>query len=78
MNGLLTGVNLNILPSGSYDVLICMDWLASHKVRLDCSNNNFEGIDDEGKPSLVKGTLRYISIIYISALQLKRSFQKGC
>jgi hypothetical protein len=30
VNGLLTWVNLNILPVGSYDVLIGMDWLKSH------------------------------------------------
>jgi hypothetical protein len=78
MNGLLTRVNLNILPLGSYDALIGMDWLTTHKVKLDCYNKTFECIDDEGNPSLVKGTPRTISIRQISALQLKRSFRKGC
>jgi hypothetical protein len=27
-----TLVNLNVLPLGSYDILIGMDWLESHKV----------------------------------------------
>ena len=36
MNGLITYVDLNFLPLGSYDVLIGMDWLEAHEVKLDC------------------------------------------
>ena len=36
MNGLVTCVDLNVLPLGSYDVLIGMDWLEAHRVKLDC------------------------------------------
>ena len=32
MDGLVTCVDLNVLPLGSYDVLIGMDWLEAHKV----------------------------------------------
>ena len=34
MNGLVTYVDLNVLPLGSYDVLIGMDWLKSHRVKI--------------------------------------------
>ena len=34
MNGLVTCVDLNVLPLGSYDVLIGMDWLEAHRVKL--------------------------------------------
>ena len=36
MDGLVTCVDLNVLPLGSYDVLIGMDWLEAHEVKLDC------------------------------------------
>ena len=36
LNGFLTKVNLKILPLGSYDVLIIMDWLEQHLVMLNC------------------------------------------
>ena len=36
MNGLVTYVDLNVLPLGSYDILIGMDWLEAHRVNLDC------------------------------------------
>ena len=38
MNVLVTCVDLNVIPLGSYDVLIGMDWLESHGVKLDCYN----------------------------------------
>ena len=31
-----TQVKLNVLTLGSYDVLICMDWLERHQVVLNC------------------------------------------
>ena len=42
MNGLVTCVDMNVLPLGSYDVLIGNDWLEAHRVKLDCYNKNFE------------------------------------
>ena len=39
---LVTCVDLNVLPLGSYDVLIGMDWLEAHRVNLDCYNKTFE------------------------------------
>ena len=47
MNGLITCVDLNVLPLGSYDVLIGMDWLEAHRVKLDCYNKTFECMDEE-------------------------------
>ena len=35
-DGLVTYAYLNVLPLGSYDVIIGMDWLEAHKAKLDC------------------------------------------
>jgi hypothetical protein len=48
MNGLSTRVELNILPLGSYDCLIGMDWLDQHHAILDCRNKAFTCLDEEG------------------------------
>ena len=40
MNGLNTREDLNILPLGSYDCLIGMDWLDQHHAIIDCHNKN--------------------------------------
>ena len=31
-----TSMKLNVLPLGSYDMLIGMDWLGQHRVVLNC------------------------------------------
>ena len=62
MNGLITCVDFNVLPLGSYEVLIGMYWLEAHKVKLDCYNKNFECMDEEGNPVVVKCIPKVISI----------------
>ena len=42
IDGLVTCVDMNVLPLGSYDVLIRMNWLEAHRKMLDCYNNTFE------------------------------------
>ena len=78
MNGLITYVDLNVLLLGSYDVLIVMDWLESHRVKLDCYNKTFECMDEEGNPVVVKGIPKVISVRQVSAMQLKKLCMKGC
>jgi hypothetical protein len=46
MNRLNTKVDLNILPLGSYDYLIGMDWLDPHHGLLDCHNKEFTFLDE--------------------------------
>jgi hypothetical protein len=48
MKGLSTKAELNILPLGSYDCLIGMDWLDQHHALLDCRNKAFTCLDEEG------------------------------
>ena len=43
MDGLVTYVDLNVLPLGSYDILIGMDWF---ETKLDCYNKTFECMDE--------------------------------
>jgi predicted aspartyl protease len=78
LNGVNTNVDINIIPLGSYDILIGMDWLEKHHDVLDCHSKKFTCLDGDEKQSTVKGVPRPISIRDISALQLKRCFRKGC
>ena len=47
---------------GSYDILIGMDWLEVHRVKLDCYNKTFECIDEEGNLRVVRGIPKLISV----------------
>jgi predicted aspartyl protease len=49
LNGVKTSVDLNIIPLGSYDILIEMDWLDTHHVVLDCHSKTFTCLDGDGK-----------------------------
>ena len=78
MNGWATCVDLNVLALGSYDVLIGMDWLEAHRAKLDCYNNTFECLDEDGNLKVVKDIPKVISNRNISAMQLKKFYGKGC
>ena len=73
-----TVVKLNVLPLGSYDLMIGMDWLEQHRLILNCYDKTFTCLNSDKKPVSVKGILRKTTIRQISALQLKRAVRKGC
>ena len=62
MNGLSTCVHLNVLPLGSYGVLIGMDWLEAHRVKLDYYNKTFECMNEEGNLVVVKGIPKVVFV----------------
>jgi predicted aspartyl protease len=70
MNGLNTKVDVNIMPLGSYDFLIGMDWLEKHHVVLDCYKKTITCLDEEGKHGKIQGILRDATIREISTMQL--------
>ena len=78
MNDFNKHVDLNILPLGSYDMLIGMDWLEKHRLMLNCFHKTFTCIDDTGNNIKVKGIPRKVMIIEISTIQIERSVHKGC
>ena len=71
-------MKLNVLPLGSYDVLIGIDWMEKHIVVLNCFEKTFTCLDDKGETIIVKGIPRKVYVRQISALQMKKYVQKGC
>ena len=57
-----TVIKLNVLPLGSYDLLISMDWLEQHRVILNCYDKTFTCLNNDGKPVSVKGIPRKTTI----------------
>ena len=62
MNGLNTKVDINIIPLGSYDCLIGMDWLEKHHVVLDYYNKTITCVDEEWKQGKIHGILRVVVV----------------
>jgi hypothetical protein len=78
MGGLPTQATLNILPLGSYDLLIGMDWLVAYKTKLECYHKTLECVNEKGRKTTLQGIQKPISVRQISALQMKKYCRKGC
>jgi len=50
-----THADLNVLPLGSYEILLGMDWLATHKEKLNCYDTTLECKDEEGNMRILQG-----------------------
>lgn len=61
LNGFFTKENLNVLPLGSYDSLIGIDWLEYHIDKVECYNKVVECVDEKGMPREFRGILQPIS-----------------
>jgi hypothetical protein len=72
-----TQTTLNLLPMGSYDLLIGMDWPAGHKARLDCYHKTLECVSKEGKKITLQAIRKPISVRQISSLQMRKYCRKG-
>ena len=64
-NGLFTYAYLNVLPLGSYDILIGMVWLEAHIIKLDCYDKTFECIDEEGNSRVERGIPKVVFVRHI-------------
>ena len=73
-----TQVKLNVLPLGSYDVVIGTDWLEKQQVILNCFQKKFTCLNNEGERITVTGIPRKISVRQLLAFQMKKAIRKGC
>ena len=55
-------INLNILPLGSYDVIIRMDWLERHKAVLDFYEKSLKYKDENDIDKTIQGIQKPISV----------------
>jgi hypothetical protein len=77
MNEINKKVYVNIIPLGSYDCLIGMDWLEKHHVVLYCYKNTITCLDGEGKQVKIQYILRVVVVREILSMQLKKEFDEG-
>jgi hypothetical protein len=70
--------NLNILPLGSYDMIIGMDLLEQHKAVLDCYTKILSYKNNFGTIRKTQGIPKHVSVRQVSAMQLKKCIRKGC
>jgi len=76
INGFQKKIDLHIIPLGSYDVLIGMDWMERNYSILDCHNKIITCLDEDKNTIQIKGILRLVSIWQVSTIQMKKCFKK--
>jgi hypothetical protein len=77
LDGQNVRTNMNILPLGSYDMIIGMDWLEKHKELLDCYTNTLNYKDDYDTTRTIQGIPKLIAIRQVFAMQFKKCMRKG-
>eukprot|EP00253_Pinus_taeda_P034937 PITA_34937 len=74
----LVMADLNVLPLGSYDILISMDWLERHWSLVDYKTKIIYFRDHHGIRKEMQGIKRPMQVRPITANQLVKCIQKGC
>lgn len=64
----VTSVNLHILPLGSYDVILGMDWLSAHQAIIDFRHKSIHCQDDSRGEVEIVGIQKPISLRIISTM----------
>eukprot|EP00253_Pinus_taeda_P027303 PITA_27303 len=78
LNGMPTTTHLNVLLSGSYNMLLAMDWLYLHRTKVDCYDKAIRCVDDNGEPRVLQGKNKATLVRIVTTMQANCSHRKGC
>ncbi len=53
LKGISRSMYVNVLPLGSYSMLLGMDWLSIHRTKVDCYDKAIECLDDDGEKRIL-------------------------
>jgi len=70
--------DLNVLPLGSYDVLIGMDWLEKHWSLINCKTKTINFWNEQGERQEVQRIQKPLQIRPVRTTQLEICITKGC
>lgn len=76
--GQLVTTDLNMLPLGSYDVLIGMDWLEKHWSVINCKTKTISYKNELGIKQEMQGIKWPVQLRPITTSQLEKCVRKGC
>ena len=55
LNGMPTTMHLNVLPLGSYNMILGMDWMYLHITKVDFYDKAIDFLDDNGEKIILQG-----------------------
>ena len=71
-------VNLIQLEITDFDVILCMDWLSSHRASMNCFTKKIRFEKSRYSKFEFDGDRRVLPTCVIFVLEAKRLLQKGC
>jgi len=78
LNGMPIATCFNVLPLGSYILLLGMDWLYLYRTKVDCYDKAIKCVDDNGQPRVLQSKNKATSVRMVITMQEKCSRMKGC
>ena len=78
LNGMSTSSHLNVLPLGSYSMLLGIDWLYLHRSKMDCYEKSIEFLDDNGEQRVLQGKKKATLVKMVKAMPTKCINRKWC
>jgi hypothetical protein len=73
-----TSLKVYVTTLRTYDLIIGMDWLESHRAMVDCFVKRVLCIDDEGRLVEIHSVRRKVSLCFISTMKVKCCMRQGC
>ncbi|KAL4291663.1 hypothetical protein GQ457_14G020350 [Hibiscus cannabinus] len=77
LQGEVFPANLMELPFGEFDLILGMDWLSAHRVKLDCEKKRATLRTPDNREVVLFGERRGFMTNVISALKAEKMIQKG-
>lgn len=77
LDGMPTASHLNILPLGSYSMILGMELLYLHRTKIDFYEKTIECLNDNGELIVLQGKKKSTSVRMVITMQAKDSHRKG-
>jgi len=68
-----TSTHINVLPLGSYNMILGMHWLYLHSTKVDCHTKAIECLDDDGEKIIMQGKKKPTLVRMVTIMQAKHS-----
>ena len=59
---------MNVVPLGSYNILLGMDWLYLHRNMVDFYDQAIECVDEDGEPRVLEGKKKATSVRMVTTM----------
>ena len=78
LNGMPKSTHLNVLPLGSYNMVMGMDWLYVHRTKVDFYEKSIDLFDEKEELRILQGKKKETSVRMVIVMQERHDHRKKC